>query len=335
MISKLLPLGMAACIFVFALSSPAQQASSPAVSGEKELRAENKVPRVSTTDRQDDKYRIGFRDKLAVQVFRHADLNQTVTVNTNGTINLFRIPEPVVAVCKTERELADDIAAAYRKDYLKNPEVNVVAVEQMSHAVFVIGAVEKPGPQYLSRKVHLLELLALAGGPSKEAGSRLYVSRTGSRSDCAPPGTAEPEDANLHTFAIRDLQEGKETFFIQPGDIISVLEADIVFVYGNVVEQGQVTMKQPLTLTQAIASAKGLRPATKKDKVRIIRQKPGSLEREELIFDLNAINKQKADDPYLMPNDIIALSEDKTKSILNNVTKSFTQGIPGLLYRPY
>lgn len=335
MISKFYSMGVAACMALFAVSI-AGQGSATAVSGsDKDLRAENKAPSAAVPGSQDERYRIGFRDKLSVQVFRHADLNQTVTVNPNGTIKLFKIDDPLVAVCKTERELADEIAAAYRKDYLRNPEVNVVAVEQMSHAVFVMGAVVKPGPQYLRRKVHLLELLALAEGPSKEAGSRLYVARTGSRSDCGSKVSADPEDADLYTFSIRNLQEGKESFFIQPGDIVSVLEADVVYVYGNVVEQGQVVMKQPLTLTQAIASAKGLRPATKKDKVRIIRQKPGTTDREELVFDLNAIDKQKVNDPFLQPNDIVALSEDRARSILNSVAKSFTQGIGTLVYRPY
>ncbi len=285
--------------------------------------------------RTDERYRIGYRDKLSVQVFRHPELTQTVSVGPNGTISLFKIPEPLVAVCKTELELADDIAEAYRKDYLRNPDVNVSAVEQNSQALAVIGAVEHPGRFFVNRRMQLLELLALAGGPSKEAGSRLMVVRKGSDAGCQQQPVAKEANAGLFNFSIRDLQEGKAAFMMQPGDIVSVLEADLVFVYGNVNEQGQVIMKQPMTLTQAIASAKGIKPATQKDKVRIIRQKPGSLEREEIVVDLVAIDKQRAEDPYLMPNDIIALSQDKAKSILNSLTKSFTQGIPSLLYRPY
>ncbi len=91
----------------------------------------------------EERYRIGFQDRLTVQVFRHPELNQTVEVNSNGTIDLFRLDAPVVAVCKTERELANDIADAYRKDYLKNPEVNVVVSEQRSQSFAVIGAVSK------------------------------------------------------------------------------------------------------------------------------------------------------------------------------------------------
>jgi polysaccharide export outer membrane protein len=283
--------------------------------------------------RQDDKYRIGFRDKLSVQVFRHGDLSQTVIVNPNGTINLFRLPEPIMAVCKTERELANDIAAAYRKDYLKNPEVNVIAVEQMSQSFAVMGAVEKPGNYFINRKVRLLELLAFAGGPSKEAGSSVVVVRTGATSTCDQTAIGPDQPVGLFDYRIRELQEGKVDLIMQPGDIVSMMPADIVYVYGNVNEQGQVEMKQQMTLTQAIVSAKGIRPATQKDKVRLFRQKPGTTERTETIYDLNAINKGTVPDPVLQPNDIVAVSEDKTKAVFSGIARSFLQGVGGVWYR--
>lgn len=295
-------------------------------------------PTVSGSPAQtlDDRYRIGFQDTLAIQIFRHPELSQNVSVNSNGTINLFRIPEPVIAVCKTERELANDVADAYRKDYLRNPEVNVVAVEQKSQAFAVIGAVEKPGSYFISRKIRLLELLAYAGGPSKEAGSRVVVARTGSTSNCKMGDSiAEPEsvDMTLMHFKISDVLEAKENPVMKPGDTVSVRDADVVYVYGNVNRQGQVRIKEPITLTQALASSEGLKPATKKDRVRILRQKPGSMEREEFVYDLNEIDKRKIEDPYLQPNDIVAVSEDRTKSILNSIAKSLTSGASTLFYR--
>ena len=283
--------------------------------------------------REDDKYRIGYRDKLSVQVFRHGDLSQTVTVNPNGTINLFKLPAPIMAVCKTERELANEIAAAYRKDYLKNPEVNVVAVEQMSQSFAVMGAVEKPGNYFINRKVRLLELLAFAGGPSKEAGSGVVVVRSGTTSSCDQTAIAADQPVGLFDYRIRELQEGKADLIMQPGDIVSIMPADIIYVYGNVNKQGQVVMKQQMTLTQAIVSAEGFRPSTKKDSVRLFRQKPGSTERVETIYDLTAINKGTVPDPILLPNDIIAVSEDKTKAILSGIGKSFLQGVGGVWYR--
>ncbi len=286
----------------------------------------------------DERYRIGFQDTLEVKVFRHPELTQRVNVNSNGTINLFRLDMPIVAVCKTERELANDIADAYRKDYLRNPEVNVVAAEQRSRAFSVIGAVEKPGSYFIARRVRLLELLAQAGGQTKDAGNRVLVARTGSTSDCKMDVTAAQKEQDLNnvevlSFRMSDILEGRQNLVMTPGDVVSVLDADIVYVYGNVNEQGQVKMTEPLTLTQAIASAKGLKGATKKDKVRIIRQKPNSSEREELVFDLNAIDKRTVEDPFLEPNDIVAVSEDKMKSIMNSIGRSLTTGVPNVFYR--
>jgi protein involved in polysaccharide export with SLBB domain len=47
----------------------------------------------------EERYRIGYQDRVTVKVDRHPDLTQTVDVNPNGTITLFRLPEPVAAVC--------------------------------------------------------------------------------------------------------------------------------------------------------------------------------------------------------------------------------------------
>lgn len=297
--------------------------------------AQNSVTEPQNPNGQEDRYRIGFQDTLEIQVYRHPDLTQRVSVNANGTINLFRLDQPVLAVCKTERELADFIAAAYQKDYLKNPEVNVVAVDQKSQSYAVIGAVEKPGHFYISRPIRLLELLAFAGGQSDKAGSRILVARTGSKSNCKLNESliAEEDDFEVFTFKMKDVLEAKQNIAMRPGDTVSVMEADIIYVYGNVNEQGQIIIREPITLTQAIASAKGIRPATKKDNIRVLRQKVGSTEREEFIYDLDAISKRQADDPFLEPNDIVAVSEDRTKSIMNSIGRSLTNGIPSMFYR--
>ena len=282
-----------------------------------------------------ERYRIGYQDRVTIQVFRRPELSQTVDVNPNGTISLFRLPEPVVAVCKTEGELASDIADAYRKDYLRNPEVKVIVAEQRSQAFAVIGAVVKPAQYIVNKRIRLLELLALAGGPSPEAGSRLILARTGSSATCkdsSEPVTG-PADVLYADYKIKDVLEARENPEVRPGDIVSVLEEDSVYVYGNVIKQGQVKFKEPITLMQAIASAEGLKPAAKKDKIRILRQKAGSLEKEELIFDLGKISKREDKDPFLQPNDIVAVSEDTAKSIFQGIGRSLTQGIPSIFYR--
>jgi polysaccharide export outer membrane protein len=320
---------LCAAIFAAAADATSQDSGAPATPS-----ASTQTQTVPVSFGRDERYRIGFQDQLEIQVFRHPELTQRVGVNSNGTVNLFRLNKPITAVCKTERELANDIAAAYEKDYLRNPEVNVVAVEQRSRAFAVIGAVEKPGTYFINRKVRLLELLAQAGGPNKEAGTRILVARTGSTSSCKlnDEAAAGGDEIALLDYKLKDVMEAKQDLVMRPGDIVSVMDADVVYVYGNVNKQGQVEIKEPLTLTQALASAEGIKSATSK-KVRVLRQRPGSMERDEFIYDLGEIASRKAADPFLEPNDVVAVSQDKVKSILNSIGKSLTGGIPSILYR--
>ena len=296
----------------------------------------SRTPLANQNGDGDERYRIGYQDTLDIQVFNHPNLSRRSTVNPDGTINLFRLDKPIMAVCKTELELAADIAKAYEKDYLRNPEVSVTAVEQRSQAVHVIGAVKTPGSFYLRRRTQLLELLANAGGPDVEkAGSQIAVFRPGSTTDCKMNNAdiTAGNDVQLLYFRLREVQEGKSTLWMQPGDVVSVMDADQVYVYGNVNKQGVVRMREPITLTQAIASAEGLKPATDLDSVRVIRQKPGSTDRTETIYNFKEIAKGKAPDPYLEPNDIVAVSQDKAQSILNSIGRSLTNGIPSIFYR--
>ena len=290
---------------------------------------------VATANVNTDRYRIGYQDVLSIQVDRHADFNQVVPVGPNGTINLLRLDHPIIAVSKTELELADDIEKAYKESQLRNPRVRVSVSEQRSQPVMVLGFVEKPSTYYLSRKVHLLELLGLAGGANKEAGTRLFVARTGSStsSACQEPGAKVDDSVSIIEFKVRDVLSGKKIFWIQPGDVVSVLDSDLIYVYGNVNRQGAFKTREPITLTQAIVWAEGLKGAARKDKIRILRQKEGSTEREEFVYDLNAIAKRKVDDPILQPNDIVAVSEDKAKSILMGFVDSLKGTIPNAIYR--
>lgn len=289
---------------------------------------------VAGSQTKSERYRIGFQDILEIQVFQHPNLNQRIAVSPNGTIMLFRLDQPLIAVCKTERELAGEIADAYKARFIKDPQVNVVVSEQRSQSVAVIGSVEKPGTYFINRRYHLLEMLAMAGGPNKESGTRLLVARTGSTSQCRDKGDlTDGDQIAVMDFKIQDVQQGKQTFWMQPGDVVSLLKADIIYVYGNVNKQGTIEVREPITLTQALVSAQGMKSTAKTDNVRVLRQVSGKADREEFVYDLNEINKGKVKDPILEPNDIVAVSQDKMKSILYGIANSIKSSVPSAIYR--
>lgn len=300
--------------------------------------SETPVPIGPKDMRFQERYRFGYQDRVEIEVYRHEELSIKADIGEDGTISMPRIKGPIVAVCKTERELANEITAKLSKE-LRDPFVTVRASEQKSQSFAVIGAVGKPGAFFLSRRIKLLELLAMAGGPSKEAGARILVARTGSFSVCQNDlsgiekmaDTSDPSQT-LITFDRDTVLKGKDNIWMQPGDIVSVLEAEVVYVVGNVVRPSAVPMKKQITLSEAIAAAEGVKPSTKKDKIRILRKKPDGLEREVIMVDLGAIEKMQQGDPVLQADDIVAVNEDGVKTTMNAIVRALIGGASTLPY---
>jgi polysaccharide export outer membrane protein len=286
-------------------------------------------------DQVNEKYRIGFQDTVAIEVFRHPELSLTVNVSPDGTIRMPRIDNPIVAVCKTERELGDTITNYY-KSYLKNPFVTARAVEQRSQPFAVVGAVQKPGSFYLNRKIRLLELLAFAGGPNVEfAGSKIQIARVGNINGCAEPTEEEKAEETFEFigYNLNDVLQGKVNPLMQPGDIVSILIAEEAYVVGNVNKPTKVTLNEPKTLTQALAIAGGIDKTANTGKVVIQRHDPGSGIKKELVFNLKDIREQKIPDPQLQANDIVQVSNDKVKGFIKGFREIITNTIPSTITR--
>jgi polysaccharide export outer membrane protein len=125
----------------------------------------------------------------------------------------------------------------------------------------------------------------------------------------------------------------KSNPYLEAGDIVTVPEADQVYVVGNVFMPITIPLKEPITLTRAIAMAGGPKIDTKKDKIRIVRQEPGTSVRKELIVDLAAIEKKSADDVALMPNDIVDVPTAAGKSFMRSLLGGVAPGVSQLPVR--
>ena len=286
----------------------------------------------------EERYRIGLHDVLEVTVYRHPELSQpNIRMDETGRIRLPRIDSSILAICKTENELSAEIINLYKQNYLREPYVTVFVKEQNSQPLSVIGAVEKPGNFYTNRRLTLLELLSFAGGQDvKTAGTKIQVARVGGISGCKTNLTTETTESDGVTFfsyVLADVLKGKENPVMRPGDIVVVLEADQIYVTGNVFKPQAIPLKQTITLTQAIAAAGGALPTTKRTEVRIVRQEPGSKIKQELKFDLNAIRDKKIADPELLANDIVEVPTDKVKDFTNSFIKALTGGLGNVFYR--
>jgi polysaccharide export outer membrane protein len=121
--------------------------------------------------------------------------------------------------------------------------------------------------------------------------------------------------------------------FVEPGDIITLPEADQIYVVGNVFTPLTIPLKEPITLSRAVAMAGGVKQDTKKNQVRIVRQEPGTATRREIVVDLSAIEKKHADDIALLPNDIIDVPISGSKSFIRSLLSTVAPAVSSLPVR--
>lgn len=281
--------------------------------------ATSKTPATLTTN-DDDRYRIGPGDVLDIRILNRPNLSRdAVRVEGNGVIRMPLIDEEIHAACKTEGELAKYIAERYTKFYRK-PQVDVFIKEYHSRQVAVIGAVNEQSRFELQRRIRLLDLLTYAKGTSPKAGQTINIVHAPRVQACQKAGE-NTDDAGFSSYKLSETLQGdpRANPFIEAGDIITVPEANLVYVVGNVYTPLTIPLKEPITLSRAVAMAGGVKQDSKKDKVRIVRQEPGAATSKEIVVDLTAIEKKRADDIALMPNDIIDVPTSGSKTFLRSL----------------
>jgi polysaccharide export outer membrane protein len=280
------------------------------------------TPSASAKTERDDRYRIGPGDVLDIRVFNKPLLSrESVRVNGNGMIRMPLIEDDILAACRTEGELAKEIATRYLK-YQRNPVVDVFVKEYQSQPVAVIGAVNNPTQFKLQRRVKLLELIAFANGPAERAGRSINVVHSAPTGLVCQTSSNDADDiaTGLSSYKLRDTLDGVEQAnpYIQPGDIVFVPDADQAYIVGNIVRPMAIPLRDPVTISQAIAMAGGTQPDTKRDKIRIVRQQPGSTNKKEFYVDLRAVEKRQAEDIALQANDIVEVQTNSGKRLLKS-----------------
>ena len=113
--------------------------------------------------------------------------------------------------------------------------------------------------------------------------------------------------------------EEKANPYVEPGDIVTLPEADQVYVVGNVYSPKTLPLKEPLSISRAVAMAGGPLRDSKTDHVRIVRRQPGSSTASEIFVDLNAIKRKNAEDIALQANDIVEVPESTGKSMMRSL----------------
>jgi len=308
-------LGISFCIFFWQIRMTAQTPTptpeiSPQNQSEKELNL------------------IHLGDLIDVDVVGSFEYDWRGTLSPEGFINGLDAAEtPVNGLCRTEDELAREIAKAYSK-ILRDPKVVVRILDRSNRPNSTLfGAIKVPQRFQIKRPVMLNELIILAGGFTDKASGEIQVFRPASLS-CGEtagiknqPGEADEnrrerfisarQDNGSQYINIRisDLLSGKKEANMQilAGDVVTVWEAKPIYVIGGVTNPRQIATRSQMTLSRAIATAGGLTKDADSTKITIYRRAAG--EGRIIETDLEKIKAKQAEDIVLQAFDIVEVTQ--------------------------
>lgn len=261
-------------------------------------------------------YRIGPEDLLQISVFGAPDLDSRVRVSADGNIAVPLLGNVRAAGLSTG-ELGTLLERLLRGTYMKNPHVNVFVKQMESHPVAVFGSVEKPGVYQIRGPENLIEVLARAQGLAADAGDSVIVMRGGGGETTgtsggqavAPSATARTARRTVRINLKELLDSGAPRYnvAIDPGDVVTVTRAGIVYVVGEVRKPGGFLLKtnEDISVLQALALAEGLTHTSAARHAHIIRTDRASGKRTEIPINLKKILTGQSPDPLLHSRDIL------------------------------
>ena len=216
-------------------------------------------------------YLIGGGDGLQVNVWKNPELSQSVTVRPDGMITLPLIRD-VPASGKTAMDLGKLIEAKFSA-LVNAPNVTVTVVTATNSRVYTSGAVGN-GMFPLTAPLNVLQLLALAGGPTAEADlAGAFVLRGGKRIpvDLQPRSGTGPVAESSPSLVSEDVL------------VVPFRDATHrVLVVGEVRTPISLPFKAGLTVLDAFVAAGGGTDYADLDAVRVIRlgadQRQGEIE---------------------------------------------------------
>ncbi|HSW39715.1 MAG TPA: polysaccharide biosynthesis/export family protein [Acidobacteriota bacterium] len=294
---------------------------------------------MSAASRYRHDYLLGPGDIVEVTVFGIPDLQKkSLTLDSEGRISLPFINQ-VNLMGLTARESEVKIATLLENSVMKNPQVSVSVSEHRSQFFNVMGAVFKPGTYQITRKMFLIDALAMAGGLlAEKSEQRVNIHRTAP--DMAAADTAAgfspadfpkiPTTIEIDLHQLLEKGDVRLNVPIYAGDVISVPERidRYFYVIGDVNRSGafEIQPGETITLTRALAAAGGLLSTARTKDTMVIRQNADGAT-TQIPVDARKLLRGEIPDIELARNDLVVVPGSTTRAI----AKGALSGIGGIL----
>ncbi len=240
-------------------------------------------------------YRVGPLDKLEIisHVGDHVS-SDTVTVDNRGRISYSFIDDMEVSGLTPSQ--IDSVLTEKLSAFIKNPRIDIIVKEFKSKSATILGelaslrattGIAASGRIFLEGKTRLMDLIALAGGFTKEADIKnVKLVRRG-------------RTYLINLYDILERADESQNVVIDNGDVVEIPKlpafGERVFVMGEVNAQGIYSLEDAQDLLGAISLAGSFTPFAKEENTIIVR---GYTRNEKgplvIMSDINALLK-KAD----------------------------------------
>lgn len=251
---------------------------------------------------QTGEYPIGPRDLLEVRVLEIPDLNVERRVADNGTLDLPLLGAVNVSGLSAS-DVRDRLSAMLTAKYVNRANVSVIVKDYASKPVWVMGAVQRPGPLTISGRWDLQQAILAAGGLTLTAGRRISILRK------AENGLTDRLEVNSDELFVRSSPIWNIPVF--PSDLVTVQPKSPlkVFLLGEFRSSGVLEFQdERVTLLGVVARAGGFTDRASKSKIRVKRRSADGKE-SELVFDYKRIVDGKDRDPEIQTEDVIIVKE--------------------------
>ena len=241
-------------------------------------------------------YQVGAGDKLDIAVFGHEDLTKTVEVRSDGMIS-FPLVGDIPVQGKTLAGINADLTSLLGAQYLVDPKVSVEVREYHSRWVTLMGEIRTPGRVFLRRNMHLIDVLAEAGGVTKEAGSDILIQRH-------DPDGSGSRQITVGVDELFSTNNGAANVQLEHGDVITITERDAFYIRGEVNRPASYFIDKGMTVMKAITLAGGLTQFANRKEVVVLRSRPQGGQ-EKIIVNLKKIEAGDQADLPLQKDDNI------------------------------
>lgn len=224
-------------------------------------------------------------DMVRVSVYGQPDLLTVARVSQENTISFPFIGEVRVggiSINEAQRNIADGLE---EKGIVRNPQVNLL-IEGLSAGalVTILGEVQQPGryplvDESMVETHTLLDLLAVAGGTTEEAGTRVSVFRSEDAEDAGSERTRI--DVDLHEL-LNGGMVGDAGIALQSGDVVVVPETEVFYIYGQINWPGRYALLKDMRVMQSISVGGGVSDRGNEKGLVLTRSKDGEQQSREV-----------------------------------------------------